>query len=125
VGAGATEDVERRGVQRQDVAGVRAHEQLVAGRVEGDGRCPGDGASEHDDARLEIPRGSPSSSPVTTPGPVAVALRRAVGALAPRLEGRIADGHGPRSLVARTSWPANRTMPPAIAYFARCGWVHS
>ena len=27
--------------------------------------------------------------------------------------------------VSATSCPANATMPAAIAYFARCGWVHS
>ena len=64
------------------------------------------------------------------PVPVTVHTRSPSLAVAERGSGRrgsiAASRTGvPRLLVADVSCPANSTMPPAIAYLARCGCVHS
>ncbi len=73
---------------------------------------------------LRVWRSRPS-----TPSPVATHTRSParVDAPSPSRRGSIAASRTAvvTWLLAATSRPANSVIPPAITYFARCGWVHS
>ena len=73
---------------------------------------------------LRVWRSRPS-----TPSPVATHTRSParIDTASPSRRGSIAASRTAvvTWLLAATSRPANSVIPPAMAYFARCGWVHS
>ena len=111
-------------VERREPAVVVADDELVARLVDRPARWrPAAAMVEISCARPQVV--GPDLGPGRDVQPLAGALVRARARRPGAARRRRRRTGTPRSLVALTSsWP-HRTSPPAIAYLARCGWVHS